>query len=77
MLNLKVFVSKLLTIDRLASSAIVFGEVATLAHEARDDSVKDEPLNPNPFYPVQRALKFSAVLGTMFAYSSIMTLPRG
>ena len=40
MLNLEVFVSKLLAVDGLASSTIALGEVASLAHEARDDSVE-------------------------------------
>merc|ERR1712156_1027396 len=38
---------------------------------------KEEPLNPKPFSPVQRARKFSQVLGTTSARSSMMTLPTG
>lgn len=38
---------------------------------------KPDPLNPKPFSPVQRALKFSAVLGTKFLKSSKVTLPYG
>merc|ERR1719323_1691437 len=38
---------------------------------------KEDPLNPKPFSPVQRARKFSQVLGTTSARSSMMTLPTG
>ena len=31
---------------------------------------KGDPAYPNPFSPVQRALKFSAVIGTTSAYNS-------
>lgn len=40
MLELKVLVLKLGSVDGFASSAIVVGEVATLAHEVRDDSME-------------------------------------
>ena len=33
-------VEKLRTVDRLAASAVPAGEVATLAHELRDDAVE-------------------------------------
>jgi len=36
----EVLILKLVAIDRLATSAISCGEVTTLAHEARDDSVE-------------------------------------
>jgi len=39
-LQLEVLVSKLLAVDRLASSSVVVGKVSTLAHEARNDPVK-------------------------------------
>ena len=38
---------------------------------------KIEPLNPNPFSPVQRARKFSAVLGTTSALNSMIIWPTG
>merc|ERR1740129_2073831 len=38
---------------------------------------KVEPRNPNPFSPVQRARKFSEVLGTTSVLNSIITLPTG
>merc|ERR550532_2714755 len=38
---------------------------------------KEDPLNPNPFSPVQRHLKFSAVFGTTSVLSSITIRPRG
>merc|ERR1719369_2360665 len=38
---------------------------------------KAEPLNPNPFSPVQRARKFSQVFGTTSVLNSMMTLPMG
>ena len=36
---------------------------------------KEDPLNPKPFSPVQRHLKFSAVLGTTSGRNSITTRP--
>lgn len=38
---------------------------------------KMESRSPKPFSPVQRALKFSAVLGTMWENSSIVMVPSG
>lgn len=38
---------------------------------------KMESRSPKPFSPVQRALKFSAVLGTMWEKSSMVTVPSG
>lgn len=43
-LELEVFVSELATVDGLATSAIVVGEVTTLAHEVGDDTVEDGAL---------------------------------
>ena len=40
MLQLEVLVCELSSIDRLASSAVVVGEIASLAHEIGDDSVE-------------------------------------
>jgi len=39
-LQTKVFVLKLVTVDGLSSSSVVVGKVSTLAHESRDDSVE-------------------------------------
>jgi len=39
-LQLEVFVSKLFPVDALAAGAVVIGEVATLAHEAGNDTVE-------------------------------------
>ena len=38
---------------------------------------KLDPLNPYPFSPVQRTLKFSAVFGTYSANNSKISLPSG
>lgn len=43
-LQLEVLVSKLAAIDGLATSAVVVGEVATLAHEVGNDAVEDAAL---------------------------------
>jgi len=43
-LQLEVLISKLAAIDGLATSAIVVGEVATLAHEVGDDAVENATL---------------------------------
>ena len=40
MLQLKVLILKLVAIDGLSTSAVVVGEIATLAHELGDDSVE-------------------------------------
>ena len=37
-LQLEVFVFELVTIDRLATSAVVVGEISTLAHEAEQEN---------------------------------------
>mmetsp|Transcript_65449 Transcript_65449/g.80130 ORF Transcript_65449/g.80130 Transcript_65449/m.80130 type:complete len:235 (-) Transcript_65449:200-904(-) len=39
-LQLEAFIFEFLSIDRLAACAVVIGEVATLAHEVRDDSME-------------------------------------
>lgn len=44
MLQLEVLISKLATVDGLATSAIMIGEVATLAHEVRDDTMENATL---------------------------------
>jgi hypothetical protein len=43
-LQLKVLVSKLVSVDGLSTSTIVVSEVATLAHESWDDTVKGRSL---------------------------------
>ncbi len=40
MLQLEVLILKLVAIDGLATSAVVVGEVTTLAHELGDDAVE-------------------------------------
>lgn len=40
MLELKIFVLELLTVDRLASGSVASCEVAPLKHELLDDSMK-------------------------------------
>ena len=51
MLQLEVFVLKLLAIDALATSAVALGEVTTLAHEVRNDTVEGRALVTKPFLP--------------------------
>ena len=46
--HLEVFILELGTIDRFASCAIPCSEVPALAHEARDDAVKDAPQEVQP-----------------------------
>ena len=43
-LELEVFVFKLVTVDRTTAGAIVVGEVAALEHEAWNDAVEDAAL---------------------------------
>lgn len=40
MLDLEVLIGELLAVDRLATSAVATGEVTTLEHELRDDTVE-------------------------------------
>jgi len=49
MLQLKVFVLKLVTVDRLSTGSISFGEVATLAHEAGNNAMKLASLKTKSF----------------------------
>lgn len=44
MLEAKVLIGKLVTVDRLAAGAVVVGEVTTLQHEAWDDAVERRAL---------------------------------
>lgn len=44
MLQLEILISELAAIDGLATSAIVVGEVSTLAHEVGDDTVENATL---------------------------------
>ena len=67
MFELEVLVLEFVSVDGLSSGAVVPGEVTTLAHELRDHAVEGAALVAEHFSPVQRALKFSAVLGTTSA----------
>ena len=40
MLQLEIFILKLVTIDRFSSSAVVIGEISTLAHEVGNDTME-------------------------------------
>ena len=64
-LDLEVLVSELFSVDGLATGAVVLGEISSLSMNWFMMRWNPHPLYPNPFSPVQRALKFSAVLGTM------------
>lgn len=44
MLQLEVLILELVTIDGLATSAIVVGEITSLAHELRDDTMESGSL---------------------------------
>lgn len=44
MLQLEVLILKLVAVDGLATSAIVVGEISTLAHELRDDTMESGSL---------------------------------
>ncbi|KAL1786010.1 ubiquitin-conjugating enzyme E2 C isoform X1 [Sigmodon hispidus] len=60
-----------------AVSAIMACEATTLAHESWDNPVKGGTLYPDPFSPVLRARKFSAIFGTLSANSSEEMRPKG
>jgi hypothetical protein len=50
MFKSKVFIAKLSSIDGFASSAIVIGEITTLAHEVGDDTMEDTTLVTKTFF---------------------------
>jgi len=47
----EVFILELIAIDRLATGAVVVGEVSTLAHESRDDPVERGSLESETLLP--------------------------
>ena len=49
MLQLEVLILELVAVDGLATSAIVVGEIASLAHELRDDAVESGSLVAESF----------------------------
>ena len=51
MLQGEVLITELLTIDALATSAIVVGEVTTLAHEVWDNTMERAALVAKAFLP--------------------------
>ena len=58
-LELKVFILKLVPVDGFTPRAVVVGEVAALAHESGMTRWKLDPSYPKPFSPVHSARKFS------------------
>ena len=49
-LELKIFVSELLPVDRFATGAVVVGEVTTLAHEVGDHAMERRTLEAKPLF---------------------------
>ena len=48
-LQLEVLIFKLVAVDALAASAVLVGEITTLAHETWDDTVERAPLVAKSF----------------------------
>lgn len=60
-LELKVFILKLVPVDGFTPRAVVVGEIAALAHESRDDAVEARSLVPEALFPgTQRSEVFYA-----------------
>mgnify|MGYP004409350949 CR=1 FL=1 len=60
-LELKVFILKLVSVDGFTPRAVVVGEVAALAHESRDDAVEARSLVSEALFPgTQRSEVFYA-----------------
>jgi len=62
-LKLEVFVGKLFAVDGLAAGAVVVGEVATLAHEVRNDPVKATALEAEPLLTGAQGTEILSRLG--------------
>lgn len=63
MLQLEVLVFELLAVDGLAPGTVVVGEVASLAHEAGDDSVEDGALVAESLLPRAESAEVLRCLG--------------
>jgi len=62
-LQLKVLIRELLTIDGLAAGAVTSSEIATLAHELRDDTMKSRRLVPEALLAGAESAKILGGLG--------------
>lgn len=70
MLLLEVLIGKLLTVDRLATSAVAASEVATLQHELGDDTVEGGAL------VVQRLARAASALLTSAESAEVLSSAR-
>lgn len=50
MLQCEVLIFKLVSVDGFSSSAIMIGEISTLAHEVGDDTVENASFIPKTFF---------------------------
>merc|ERR1712029_196686 len=71
------FSSSNFSVDGFASSTVASSEVTTLAHEVGNDTMEGGSLVTISLLTVQRARKFSAVLGVTSFLNSMMILPTG
>jgi hypothetical protein len=65
-LQLEVLVGELLTVDGLATSAVATGEVTTLKHEVRDDSVERRALVAETLLASAESTEVLGGLGDLF-----------
>ena len=63
MLELKVLISKLGSVDGLPAGAIMIGEIPTLAHKARDDTMEGGASETKPLFSSTESTKILGGLG--------------
>lgn len=63
MLEQEIFIVKLGSIDGLASSAVVIGEISSLGHEVIDDAMEVRTLVSEPFFVGAQGAEVSRSLG--------------
>lgn len=67
MLQSEVFIFKLVSIDRFASSAIVVSKITTLAHEVWNDTVENASLVAKTFLSGAQSTEIFSCLGDNIA----------
>ena len=63
MLELKIFIGKLVPVDGFPAGTIVIGEIPSLAHKARDHTVEGGTREPESLFPSAESTKVLGGLG--------------